>query len=122
MFNIFDYFTGNDKDLNHEMIHNEAPIVESFKQYFSSDTYDSKVRPSDELLRLDIEILSLFEGGGMSPKEDLEYVAKFLSNFCKDSENYKLLSKDGKEKLNSIFDGKPLSVREAVKRSNCAII
>ena len=90
-----------------------------FKQHFAESTYSPESKTPADLSRLDIEISSLFDTGGHDSEEDIEYVAKFLSSFCKDSKNYDSLSKVGKEKIDSIFHGKQSAVLKDIEKSKC---
>ncbi len=119
MFNIFDYFIGDNSWFGSSATHIDIPPVELFKQYFSENTYDAKARPPDELLKLDIEILSLADSWNLGQEKDIEYISKFVSNFCTDSKNYNFLSKDGKARIDSIFLEDSPSVRKAVTKSGC---
>ena len=119
MFNIFDYFMGEENGWSSNLTHTDTPPVELFKQYFAEDNYNLESKTPVELLKLDIEISSLFDSGGHDSEEDIKYVAKFMSNFCNTSKNYNSLSKIGKEKIDSIFLGKQSAVLKAIEKSGC---
>lgn len=103
--------------------YNSGPPIELYKQYFSIyANYNPKGRLPDELIALDIEIISLADSKECYTEASVKYVAKFLSNFCKNSVSYNALSKYGKEKIDSIYTCEETSIQKAIKASGCLYI
>jgi hypothetical protein len=118
MFNVFNFFSGEDSQLN-ERSSVDVPPMELFMQHFSERTYDPGNKLPAELVKLDIEILSLADSLNLGQPEDINYVAKFLASFCKGSESYNVLSKEGKERIDSIYSEESPAVRKAIIKSGC---
>ena len=120
MFYLSDLFSDFTDKIYNYFYQEDSPPIEIYKQYFSENTYNSQVKQPDELVRLDIEILSLADSKNLWIEKDVEYVAKFLSNFCLNSQNYNSLSKYGKDKIDSIFKEESPAIKEAIRQSDCS--
>ncbi len=119
MFNFFDYFIGDSSWFDGSTTHVDVPPVELFKQYFSEETYKPQSETPKDLIDFDIKVLSLADSWNLGQEKDIEYLAKFLSNFCASSENYHSLSKDGKARIDAIFIEESPAMQKAVIQSGC---
>lgn len=122
MLNIFneayDYFFGESSKFT-TTDHQDAPPIELFMQFYAKDQYTPQNKLPEELVRFEIDALCLADSKNLGQPKDIEYIAKFLSNFCKDSKNYNLLSTAGKERIDSIFHEESQSIQKAITKSGC---
>ncbi len=119
MFYLSDLFSEFTDTIYTYFYQQDSPPVELYKQYFSEHAYNTQTKQPDELVKLDIEILSLADSKNLWIGKDVEYVAKFLSNFCLDSQNYNSLSQYGKDKIDAIFKEDSPAIQESIKQSEC---
>ena len=106
-----------------KMLKNNTPIpVQAFLKY-----YKNGAERQDE--NLELQQFSLFMRVSLdkckvqdSTLDTLEYIGKFLSNFCKNSENHNQLSSEGQEIINGFYNiHDDLCVSKIIDFSGCEI-
>lgn len=126
MFNfLYDWFsTGDLVNFDGIDVYSQVswePPVKMFVEYYSqiNGSINSTEVPA-EFLGLNILAVGLARSPGLGDPELLEQFTKFLREFCPGSENYKVVTGEGKEFLDSIFNSDKRPLKHVAKLSGCS--
>ena len=96
-----------------------SPPLDEFSDYFAEGKMHGKNNIPSEIISFDIALLTLSQSHNLEDHKGLDYLAQFLSYFCPENVHYKVLSVEGKERVDSIFDSDSKLIQKAASLSDC---